>query len=183
MENKPKQGYHTVVGKTFPLESLRAQYQNLFHEYKNSDFANYADGTTPYIVGDNTTEALTNLFSLAQKLFTWFANNNMKMNHDKCHLLLSTQESFNIQIAYFTIKSSQAKKLLGINLDKNLKFDIHVESICHKANRKLNAFARIKNYMELPKRPILMNTFFKSQFNYCRTIWMFHSRTLKTFKF
>ena len=32
--------------------------------------------------------------------------------------------------------------------------------------------------MELPKRCILMNAFFKSQFDYCPAIWMFHSRTL-----
>ena len=138
---------------------------DLFHEYQNNYFANSADGTTPYIVGDNTTEVLTNLTSLAQKLFTWFANNKTKANHDKHHLLLSTQESFNIQIANFTIKSFKAKKLLGINLDKNFKFDIHVESICQKANRKLNALARIANYMELPKRRILMNAFFKSQYS------------------
>ena len=80
----------------------------------------------------------------------------MKANHDKCYLILSTQESFNIQIANFTIKSCKGKKLLGVNLDKNLKFDIHVESIFQKANRKLNALARIANYMELPKRRILI---------------------------
>ena len=51
---------------------------------------------------------------------------------------LSTQERFSIQIANVTIKSSKAKRLLGINLDKNLKFDIHVQSICQKANGKLN---------------------------------------------
>ena len=28
--------------------------------------------------------------------------------------------------------------------------------------------------MELPKRRILMNAIFKSQFNYCSAIWMFH---------
>ena len=71
----------------------------------------------------------------------------MKANHDKCHLLLSTQECFNIQIANFTIKSFKAKILLGINLDKNVKFDIHIDSICQKANRKLDALARIANYM------------------------------------
>ena len=65
----------------------------------------------------------------------------MKANHDKCHLLLSFQESFNIQIANFTIKSSKAKRLLEINLDKNVKVDIHVESNCQKVNRKLNALA------------------------------------------
>ena len=98
-------------------------------------------------VDGNTTEALTNLSILAQRLLTWFDNNKMKANHDKCHLLLSTQECFNIQIANFTIKSFKAKILLGINLDKNVKFDIHIDSICQKANRKLDALARIANYM------------------------------------
>ena len=32
--------------------------------------------------------------------------------------------------------------------------------------------------MELPKRRIFMNAFFKAQFNYCPIIWMFHSRCL-----
>ena len=32
--------------------------------------------------------------------------------------------------------------------------------------------------MELPKRRILMNAFFKAQFNYCPAVWMFHSRSL-----
>ena len=32
--------------------------------------------------------------------------------------------------------------------------------------------------MELPKRHILINAFFKAQFNYCPAVWMFHSRSL-----
>ena len=102
----------------------------------------------------------------------------MKGNYDKCHLLLSTQENASIQVEHFTIKSSKAKKLLGINIDHKLKFDIHVQSIYQKANRKLNALGRITNYMELPQKRILMNAFFKSQFNYCPTIWMFHNGSL-----
>ena len=102
----------------------------------------------------------------------------MKANHNACHLPLSSQKSSNIQIANFTIKSSKAKKKLRINLDNDLKSDIHVESICPKANSKVNVLARIAKYMELPKRPILMNSFFKVQFHYCPAIWMFHSLTL-----
>ena len=61
---------------------------------------------------------------------------------------------------------------------KNLKFDIHVESICQKENRKLDDLAKIANYIELPKGHILMNVIFISQLNYCPATWMFHSRTL-----
>ena len=53
-------------------------------------FANYADDTTLYTVGGNTTEVIKTVSSLAQKLFTCFANNKMKANHDKCYLLFST---------------------------------------------------------------------------------------------
>ena len=102
----------------------------------------------------------------------------MRANHDKCHLLLSTQEEANIQIANTTIKCSQSEKISGIILDNKLKFDKHVENICQKASKKLNPLARVTNYMELPKRRILMNAFFKAQFNYCPAVWMFHSRSL-----
>ena len=146
---------------------------DIFHEYQNSYFANYEDDITPNIVGNNTTGVLTNLSGIAQKLFTGFPNNKIKSNNDN-----DNQNSFNIQIANFTIKFFKAKKLLGINLDKNLKFDIHVDSICQKANRQLNALARIANYMELSKRRIFMNAFLRSQFNYCLAIRMIHSRTL-----
>ena len=102
----------------------------------------------------------------------------MKANHDKCHLLLSTQEEANIQIANTTIKCSQSEKILGIILDNQLKFDKHVQDICQKASRILNALARVTNYTELLKGRILMNAFFKAQFNYCPAAWMFYSRSL-----
>ena len=151
----------------------------LFLEDENNYFANYADDTTLYSVSSTTIEVLENLSGITKKLFTWFANNQMKANDDKCHLLLiSPDDSSIIQIKNSTIKCSKVKKILGIQIDYKLKFDIHVETICTKARRKRSALSRITNYMELPKRHILMNTFFKAQFNYCPIIWMFHSRCL-----
>ena len=147
-------------------------------EHEECCFTNYADDTSPYVVANNTEEVLENLTNVNQKLFAWFANNQMKANHDKCHLLLSTQGDANIQIANTIIKCSQFEKILGIVLDNQLKFDKHVENISQKASRKLNALARVTNYMELPKRRILINTFFKAQFNYCPAVWMFHSCSL-----
>ena len=94
------------------------------------------------------------------------------------HLLLSTQESTCIQIEYFTIKYCKTKTLPEINYNNKLKFHAHVGIIGQKANRKLNALAKITNYMELPKNRILINAFFTIQFNYCTAIWMFHSRSL-----
>ena len=82
-----------------------------------------------------------------------------------------------IQIEYFTVKYGNPKTLLGISIKAKLKFHVHVGIIGQKANRKLNALAKITNYMELRKNGILMNAFFTIQFNYCTAIWMCHSRS------
>ena len=120
------------------------------------------------MVANNTAEVIENLTIITEKLYTWFVNNQMKVNHDKCYLVLSTQGEANIQIANTTTKCSKSKKLLGI--DNKLKFDKHVESICQKTSEKLNALARVTNYKELPKGRILMYAFFKVQFNYCPAV-------------
>ena len=54
-----------------------------------------------------------------------------------------------------------------------LKFTNHIEEICKKASRKLNALDRIAPYMGICKRRTLMNAFFKSQCNYCPLISMY----------
>ena len=62
--------------------------------------------------------------------------------------------------------------------DEKLKSDKHIKNIFLKANGKLNALARVTNYMELSKRRILTSASFKAQFNYFPSGLMFHSRSL-----
>ena len=45
-----------------------------------------------------------------------------------------------------------------------------------KTLAKRVALARFAPYMSILKGYILMNDFFKSQFNYCSLVWMCHSR-------
>ena len=102
----------------------------------------------------------------------------MKGNADKCHLLVSSDESCTVKIEDFSIKNSTEEKLLGVKFDSNLSFEGHVTSLCKKASQKLHALARISHYMDLNKRRSLMKAFITSQFSYCPLIWMFHSRNL-----
>ena len=66
---------------------------NLFLEDENNYFAIYADDSTQYSVGSTATELLENLSGITKKLLTWFANNQMKANDDKCHLFWVLQET------------------------------------------------------------------------------------------
>ena len=100
----------------------------------------------------------------------------MKANSDKSHLLLSCNEPSTLVIDGSSIETNTKEVLLGITIDKDLKFDDHVNSLCKKACQKLNALARLAPYMNVEKRRIIMKAFIESQFGYCPLVWMFHSR-------
>ena len=150
--------------------------RNLFLTIEGNYFTNYADNTTPYVIGNNAEEVVSKLKAITQKLFIWFAQSEMKANLNKCNLLLSISDALNLEISETVICNSNSKKLLGVTFDNKLKFEKHIITICQRANKKLNAAARLTPYMELGKRRMLMNAFLNSQFNYCPVIWMCHSR-------
>ena len=102
----------------------------------------------------------------------------MKPNGDKCHLLVTTEKSVSINIDGSNVTNKKEQKLLGIKFDSSLSFEGHITNLCKKASQKLHALARIVNYMDLPKRKVLMKAFITSQFSYCPLICMLHNRTL-----
>ena len=149
---------------------------DLFLSTNKIDIANYADDTTPYACRDSIDEVLNVLESETQNLFQWFINNGLKVNPDKCHLLLTSQESLSIKVGNDIIKNKDSQKLLGITINSKLNFDEHVNNICKKTNQKLNALSRIAYYMSFDQRKLILNAFILSQFSYCPLVCMNHSR-------
>ena len=80
----------------------------------------------------------------------------MKANSDKSHLLMSCVETTTAMIDGLPIDSSKTEVLLGITINHELKFDIHVNNLCKKASLKLNALARIAAFMNFSKKWIIM---------------------------
>ena len=76
------------------------------------------------------------------------------------------------------IWESQSEKLLGMTVDKNLSFDLHLRLLCKKVNQKVSALARIVRILPFQKRRLILKTFIESQFSYCPLVWVFCSRTM-----
>ena len=103
---------------------------DMFFEQKDVNFAAYADDNTPYVCDKNLEVLLSKLQIYALKLHEWFSNNYMKINSDKCHLILSSNdENKNIELNGEVIKNIQVQKLFGVHIDYKSKFHTHIETL------------------------------------------------------
>ena len=122
--------------------------------------ANYTDDTTPYIYAENIKSVIKSLGQSANHLFHWFKSNQIKGNEGKCHILLSTNETVQINISTARINNSKYEKLLDTEIDWKLSYDDHIGNICKKAGAKLYALTRVALYMNTEKSAKLWMLFF-----------------------
>ena len=117
----------------------------------------------------NLEVVLTQLKESSELVIAWFQNNYMKLNTDKCHLLVAGHKSEHtwVRVDPDKIWEDHSVKLLGVSIDNKLKFDKHVLNIIKKANSKLSALLRMTKFMTFQKKRTLYKAFVKSQFKYC----------------
>ena len=117
---------------------------------EETEICNYADDTTIYACGPNIENVIMHLENDALKITEWFPNNCMKLNEDKCHLIIFGAKGSNettIKIGEVCVKESTEENLLGIRFDQSFSFKQHVKALCKKASQKFHALARISRYV------------------------------------
>lgn len=66
-----------------------------------------ADDNTHFAPGDSPLHIVILLKNTLKKLFEWFTNSEMKLNHDKCHLLMSALTLISIKVKDYVIKNNE----------------------------------------------------------------------------
>ena len=102
----------------------------------------------------------------------------MIINPDKFQAIILDKKKSNLTNIPLTIDNQTVKlvpsvELLGINLDDKLNFNLHISNICRSSAIQLNALIRLKSYLSLNAKRILINSYIISNFSYCRLVWMF----------
>jgi len=69
-------------------------------------------------------QVVSSLENDASRISKWFFDNSMKLNPDKCHLLIfgGNNTDVSVHIGETVVTESIEEKLLGVTLDKNLDF-------------------------------------------------------------
>ena len=135
---------------------------DLFFTVNKIYFASYADDNTPFLSGYRLDDVLASLEYASLKLSDWFSDKQTKANPDKFHLLMSATASIVIKRKHNEILNSESEKLLCVTIDNKPNLNNHLEKILKKANKEVRVSARITQYMSIPKRKQLINSFFIS---------------------
>ena len=147
---------------------------DMIFELNEIDIYNFANDTIPYVCDSNLKSVLGKLEHNSELPTAWFEMNDMKLNTDKCHLLISVNKN-----EYMWAKLDEdivwesndvMKVILGVTMDNNLRFEKHVSNICLTANRKLSTLTRVAKFVPLKKRRILFKAFIEPQFQYCTLV-------------
>ena len=151
---------------------------DLFYLSECTEVCHFAEEKTFYACDKDFHSLINRLEHNCLLAIEWFGNNHMKLNQEKCHLLVSVYKHENIwaRIGQTKIWESRKQKLLGVEIDSNLNFDLCVSSLCKKTGKRLSVLARLSNFMSLNQKRTLMKTFIESQFGYGPLNWMFHGR-------
>ena len=132
-------------------------FNDFFYFIEKASIHNFADDNTLSMF-EETIQNLTALLQTeSNTAIEWFQNNNMMVNpgkfqaiiidkRKKCH----TNET--LKIGDKIIKASSSVKLLGVQIDNQLNFNVHISNICRSAANQFNALIRLKRFFSLLKK-------------------------------
>ena len=115
---------------------------------------NFADDNTAYSCEETMESVAIKLENNIPKILRWLKLNSMVANPSKFQVIfLGIKEKSNLCIDIYglSVKSGKEVKLLGVTIDHDLNFKSRIESSCQKANQKISALLRIRNYLSTKK--------------------------------
>ena len=139
----------------------------------------FADDITVYCQSDSipSTEAI--LSEDLDKICSWFENNRLIINWKKTNGMLFSRLSTNmvssnfyLQIRGNRISFVETFKLLGVKIDRELKFDEHVINICKKVNQKSAIISKNGYLFSTKFKEVLFKSLALTHFDYCSTIFI-----------
>ena len=127
--------------------------------------SNFADDNTLTTFAKNVETSISVLAFESVIAIDWFETNKIIVNLGKFQSIIidkdHTKES--LEIGDKVIEASPLVKLLGVQIDDKLNFNLHITNICRSAANQLHAL--IRQFLSLEAKKLLVNNYFYSNFN------------------
>ena len=155
-------------------------FNDFFYFIEKASVHSFADDNTVSMFEETIQNLIALLGTESNSAIEWFQNNKMMVNPGKFRAIIIDKKkkchtNETLKIGDKIIKASSSVKLLGVQIDDQLNFNLHISNICRSAANQLNALIRLKCFLAFEEKKTLINSCFYSNFNYCPLVWMFSS--------
>ena len=138
----------------------------------------YADDTVILSTGDNLTDIQNNIQHDMTTLSRWFDANKLNLNKTKSKTMLFTtskskykDSNLKINVGNETLESVNSFKYLGIELDRHLTFNNHVNKLCGKVSQRTGLLWRIRSVINTNLAKELYTSLIEPHFLYADYIY------------
>ena len=147
----------------------------------SSDIDLYADDTTITSYADfrKMSKLQDSLNMAVSEVVSWASANKLPLNEKKTKVLVVTGKRLSSKINYapeVSIGSTKltnvcSAKLLGLEIDQDLSFSWHVDSVCKKRSLRIGILKKIRSMLPHKQRILYYNSMIKPVFDYVNVIW------------
>ena len=114
----------------------------------------FADDTTISFSHKNYSSLISVINSELEKIVSWTNSNKLVINTNKTMCILTSNRKFscNVDSPYLNNQNldfQDSVKFLGVTVDKKLKFNPHIISVCRKVSRSIGIMYKLKPYVPL----------------------------------
>ena len=139
----------------------------------------FADDDTLHATGDNVQEIQQELQLSLSDVSDWCSNNLMVLNPSKSKsMLIATRQKHqrNLPALDLTIDSKSVKqvsehRLLGVTVDDQLKWQIHIENMCKKIAKNIYLLSKLKDIVSYQAKRMFFFAHIMSHLNYVSNVW------------
>ena len=138
----------------------------------------YADDTTIYYSSKYPSNLQMAINEDLKNIEKWFKANKLKLNEDKTECIIIQPpnmtirfDTTHIKVKNKVLQPAEDVKILGININRNLKWDKHINEIIRNCKYQLRSFRRAIKYINHDEQKLLYNSCLASRLSYGDIIW------------
>ena len=146
----------------------------------------YADDTHLTLAGNSVDSIELNLNEDLARISEWLTANELTLNKSKTEfMIIGSRQRLNtlphspsLKIDEAPINQVPSTKSLGVYIDENLTWKVHIENLSKKIASGIGALKRIRPFVPHKTLLFIYNSLVKPQFDYCNVVWGSCNKTL-----
>jgi len=151
---------------------------DLYRCTDNFTFTLYADDTNILCIGKHPDQVIATVNHEMPKVINWFKSNRLHLNKKKTIAVLFRpiqkqidDASLHISIDMQTINFSNCVKFLGVTIDTNLSWSVHINNIVSKLSKGVGVISRLRHTLPTNLLIKIYYILIMPYLTYCCVIW------------